>query len=297
VLTAEGQLRRAESLYTAVEQQSPGDPNTLAALGTIALREDEESKAIDYWREAIDDGITDADVCYRYAVLAEKAGLPPTGIQHALERAVLLRPGFDDARYKLALLKSNAGDFSAAVNQLRAIRNVLPARAFSYWSALSYASMELGDRTVAKQAAQEAGKCAHTESERLRANQLAYMADTDLTVQFVHDADGRPRLVETRVPHGTSDWNPFVEPTDRIQQAEGQLQEIICSSGKLTGILVDTAKGRLTLAVPDPQHVLMRNGPAEFTCGPQQPKPIKVQYTSAYANANTEGIVRGIAFR
>ncbi len=296
LLTAEGELQRAESFYAALQQQSPGDPNALAALGTIALRQHQRSKAIAYWRAAIDDGITNADICYRFALLAEEAGLPTGDIRHALERAVLLRPGFDDARYKLALLESNAGDFAAAVTQLRAIRAIAPARAFSYWSALSYASMESGDRTAAKEAAQEAAKYAHTASDRLRANQLAYIAETDVTVEFVQDADGRSRLVETRVPHGTADWNPFVEPTDRIQHAAGQLREIVCSGGKLSGLVLDTPNGRLALSVSDPQHVFMQNGPAEFTCGPQQPKSIKVEYAAAYANTKSGGIVRGISF-
>jgi Flp pilus assembly protein TadD len=296
VLTAGGQLQRAESLYAAVEQQSPGDPKALAALGTIALREHEQTRAIEYWRQAIDKGIDDADLCYRYAVLADEAGLPSGHIRRALERAVQLRPSFDDARYKLALLESNTSDFADAVKDLRAIRTVPPSRAFSYWSALSYASMELGDRTTAKSAAEKAAKCARTVSDRVRANQLEYMADTDLAVQFVHDSDGRTRLIETRVPHGTSDWNPFVEPTDLIQQAQGQLDEIICAGGKLTGLVLDTANGRIGLQVPDPRRVLIRNGPAEFTCGPQPPTSVEVQYAAVYADRKT-GVVRGIAFR
>lgn len=297
VLTAGGQLQRAESLYAAVEQESPNDPKALAALGTIALREHQRTRAVEYWRQAIDDGISDADLCYRYALLADEAGLPSEDIRRALERALRLSPGFDDARYKLALLESNAGDFAAAVTQLRAIRAIPPARAVSYWSTLSYASMELGDRVTAKNAAQEALKCAHSASDRVRANELAYMADTDLAVQFVHDSDGRTRLVETRIPHGTADWNPFIEPADRIRQAEGQLREIICAAGKLTGLVLDTTNGRITLSVSNPQRVLIRNGPGEFTCGPQSPRFVDIQYAAAYANATSDGVVRGISFR
>lgn len=296
LLMADGKLDRAESLYADLEQQSPGDLNALAALGNIAVREHDRVKAIQYWREAIDKGIDDADLCYRYAVLAEETGLPADEIRHALERAVTLNPGFADARYKLALLESNAGEFAAAVTQLRAIRTVSPARAFSYWTALSYASMESGDRVAAKNAAQEAGKCAHSASDRLRAMQLAYVADTDLAVQFERDADGHARLVETRVPHGTSDWNPFIEPTDRIRKTEGQLREVLCTGGKLSGFLLDTSNGRLALAVPDPRRVFMHSGPAAFTCGLQTPKRIEVEYATAYATAESGGIVRGIAF-
>ena len=297
LLTAEGRLQQAEALYSALAQHSPKNQNVLAALGAIAIREHEPQRAIQYWREAMAGGVEDADICYRYALLADDAGLPTAEIRRALERAVLLKPHFDDARYKLALLESNAGDFPAAVRQFLAIRSVPPARAFSYWAALSYASMESGDRDTAKNAAQQARKCAPTAANRLRANQLEYMADTDVAVQFAHDADGRSRLEQIRVPHGTSDWNPFIEPTDQIKQAEGQLREIVCAAGKLRGILVETPNGSVVLDIPDPRHVLMTNGPVEFTCGPQPLRLIKVQYASAYANASTGGVVRGIAFR
>ena len=117
----------------------------------------------------------------------------------------------------------------------------------------------------------------------------------DVTEQFVTDAQGHSRLAETRVPHGTTEWNPFIEPTDRIRKATGQLQEVFCSGGKLTGFLLETAEGRLTVSVPDPQHVLMRNGPTEFSCGPQRPKHVTVEY-AASEKANSNGVLRGIAF-
>jgi Flp pilus assembly protein TadD len=296
LLMADSELDRAQSIYAALEQQSPRDPKVLTALGVIADREHNRAAALKYWRKAIDKGSIDADLCYRYALLAEEAGQPVEEIRHGLERAIELKPDFDDARYKLALLESNAGDFAAAVTQLRAIHAVSPVRAFSYWSALSYASMELGDRVTAKNAAQEALKRAGSAPDRLRADQLAYMADTDLAVRFVRDGDGHSRLAEIRVPHGTADWNPFIEPTDRIKKTGGQLREVFCASGKLTGLLLDTSKGRLTLAIPDPQRVFMHSGPAEFTCGSQPPKHIEVEYAAAYADAKSEGIIRGITF-
>ena len=295
LLFADGAFDRAKSFYGALEREKSGDPNVLAALGSIDLRRGDRAGAIHYWRQAMDNGVSDAGLCYRYALLAEEAGLPVAETRLALQRAVALDPGFGDARYQLALLESNSGDFAAAIAQLRAIRAVSHARAYGYWSALSYAYMELGKRDEAKSAGEEAVQAAQTASDRLRAAQLIYVAETDVTEQFVTDAQGHSRLAETRVPHGTTEWNPFIEPTDRIRKATGQLQEVFCSGGKLTGFLLETAEGRLTVSVPDPQHVLMRNGPTEFSCGPQRPKHVTVEY-AASEKANSNGVLRGIAF-
>ena len=89
----------------------------LAALGTIALTRGDTGGAVASWKRAVELGVADADLCYRYAVLADGRGLP---VRAALERALALRPDFDDARFKLALLEKNAGHAEAAVDQLRA---------------------------------------------------------------------------------------------------------------------------------------------------------------------------------
>jgi tetratricopeptide (TPR) repeat protein len=294
LLLATGNLDRAETRYLEVVQKDPGDPNALAALGTIALRTGNRSAAMKYWQASLDKGVEDAALCYRYAVTGEDAGLAVDDMRRALERAIFLEPDFDDARYRLALLENNTGNFAEAVTQLRAMRRVSTGRAYAYWSALSYASMELGDRGEAENAAQQAMKFAQTVSDRQRAAQLAYVAETDVVVRFAKDADGQSQLVTARVPHGTVDWNPFIEPTDHIQQVEGQLREVRCADGKLTGLLLDTPGGLLALDVPNPSRVLMRNGPMEFTCGPQSPRPIEVQYAAAHGNSSDDGIVRGV---
>jgi hypothetical protein len=132
----------------------------------------------------------------------------------------------------------------------------------------------------------------------LNAAQLAYVAQTDLAVQFTRDASGHTQLVTTRVPHNRADWNPFIEPGDRIQRVQATLRELQCSAGRATGVALDTAQGPLTLTIPDVLHVLMRNGPAEFMCGPQRPSTVMVEYAASEAQGgNAAGVLRGMEFR
>lgn len=296
VLLADGELGRAETVYRDLARQTPENANAFAALGTIALRRGDRVEAEQRWKEAIDTGVTDAGLLYRYAVLGEEDGMPQGEIRRTLERAVALEPEFDDARYKLALLEGNAGEYAAALENLRLMPNPSTERAFAYWSATANALTELNQRDEAERAAKNALEWARTDRERTLASQLAYVAQIDLTVQFAEDANGQERLITTRVPHGVSDFNPFIDPKDHIRRAEGTLQEVRCGGGQLTGFTIDAENRVLTLAVPDPLHVLMRNGPAEFTCGPQPARSVRIEYAAAPSTTEA-GVLRGMEFR
>lgn len=294
LLFADGEWDRAEQMYKEVLRQSPNSPEVFASLGAVALRKGDRHRAAGYWHKALDSGLTDAVLCYRYALLADDMGLPSHEIERALERAIAIQPDFDDARYRLALLKSNAGEFEAAVTQLQSMAKPRPERAFAYWTALAYALSELGRPSQAKSAAEKAMRLAASPEEHDRAAELAYVAGTDLAVRFRRGVDGKPQLTMTRVPHGTTAFNPFIEAEDHIEAATGTLREVQCSGGRLTSFLVESSTRLLTLSVPDPTHVLMRNSPAEFTCGAQAPKRVKVEY--ATAGKTGAGLLRGMEF-
>ena len=214
-----------------------------------------------------------------------------------MERAITLNPDFDDARFKLALLESNAASYEAALKQLQAMRTVAPTRGFGYWIAMAFAQDQLGQHDEARSAARKALAFAATEHERTQAIQLAFVANTELTVQFSRDAHGNPQVTTARIARGTQSWNPFIEPQDRIRRAEGQLRSVECGNNKITGVSVDTPAGSLKLAIPDPQHILVR-GVTEFTCGPQPPTAIRVEYAaSSDDNAQASGILRGMQIR
>ena len=291
MLAAGGELDHAEALLRALARDAIHTSDVSASLGRVALQRGDKDAARKEWKRAIDRGSTDADLCYRYALLVDAAGLPVTEIRAALERAVALRPDFDDARYRLALLEKNAGHYEEAVAQLRAMRAVAPARAFDYWDALADALNELGRRDDAIAAARHAAEHATTARQRATAAQLIYFAQTDLAVQFARDSSGRAQIVTTRVPHQSADdWNPFIEAGDDLRTVRGELLEIDCTTAT-TRIRV----GQLLLAIPDPSRVRMRNAPDEFVCGPQEDVSIQVQYAAA-KDGVLDGLVRGIDF-
>jgi tetratricopeptide (TPR) repeat protein len=294
LLLAAGEFDRAETLFHTLAGALPDSAEISAALGIIALHKEDSEGARRAWKRAIAQGITDAQLCYHYAILADQVGLGAEEIRPVLKRAVALRPDFDDARYQLALLEKNAGHYQAAVEQFQAMRMVADTRVYAYWLALADTFNELGRRDEAQSAAQHAAEHATTAAERTRAAQQAYIAQTDPGVQFARDSSGHLQLTTTRIPHQTADWNPFIEPGDDIGRLQGDLREIDC--GKPTTIRVEAAGKLVTLAIPDLQHVQMRHAPAEFTCGPQTATPVLIEFAQA-RSGNAEGIVRGMDFQ
>jgi tetratricopeptide (TPR) repeat protein len=292
-----GHLEQARTRYGELLREGPDDPDFRAALGTIALRQGNREEALKQWRRALSDEITDANLCYRYALLAEEAGWGAQDVKAALERAVALAPGFDDARYKLALIQNQRGKYRSAVEQLRAMRVPVGARRYAYWIAIASALIELNERGQAKEAAEEAAKAAQTDTDRLQARQMGYIAATDLTVQFATDSEGHSQLVTTRVQHGTTDWNPFIEPSDHIERASGKLGEVLCTADKLTGFLLRTSDGSVTVEVPDPSHVLMHNSPNEFFCGRMREKSVVAEYAVVESAGKTKNVLRGMTFQ
>ncbi len=257
LLVTEGKLDQAEALYRELAKEAPDDPNVAGALATIAHKKGDEAAARQLWRRAVDRGLED-----------------------------------DDARYNLAILENNTGEYEAALADLRAMRHIAPARQFLYWTAVAYAGNQLGRREEAEAAADNARAHASTETERAYADDLRWIAQTDVVVQFTRDANGQVRLVNARAPHGYPDWNPFIEPGDQIRRAEGKLRTIDC--GAETVFAVETDAGPLLLVIPDLQHVQMRNAPSEYTCGPQSGSDVSVIYA---ASGPSSGVLRGMEFR
>ncbi len=294
LLMANKEWTRAEAKYRSLLRDYPNEPKLLASLGTLAFDSGSKSSALESWKKAIDSGAADPGLCYRFALLAEDARLPDDEIAHALQKAIAGKPDFSDARYHLAILESNRANYAAAVDQLKAMGTPSAARAYSYWSALASALSELGRTEEATAAAHQAILSAKTPEERGIAGALEYTTKTDFHVQFERDKDGQMKAVTIRTPHGT-EWNPFIEAGDEIDRTSGQLRTVQCNAGKLVGFSVDTATGPLQLEVSDATRVLMRNSPSEFSCGPQQARPVKVEY--AKATGKRGPLLRGMEFQ
>ncbi len=202
LVLASGDLDRAQAVYRTLQTERSSDPAVAATLGSIALRKHDDVKAILEWKRAFDLGTNDPVLCYQYATLLEETHAPDDVIAAALKRAIELKPGFDDARFRLGLLESRRQNYAAALQQLRGMRSVPRGRAYTYWLTIASALLETDQRSTAKAAAEKAIAFAATPDQQEAAALLERDTQTDPTVQFARDRNGNLQLVATRKPHG-----------------------------------------------------------------------------------------------
>jgi hypothetical protein len=295
LVLASGDLDRAQAVYASLQIQRTSDPTVAATLGTIALRKHDDVKAILEWKRAFDLGVRDPVVCYQYANLLENTHAPEDQVAAALRRALELKPGYDDARYKLALLEERRQNFPAPLEQLRAMRSVPRARAYTYWLTMASALLGAEQRPAAKAAARKAIGFAANADERHLAMLLELDTETDMTVQFARDSGGNLRMVTSRKPHGATDWNPFIEFGDEIRTVTGRIRKVECTLGAITGFEIGGTT-TLHVSLPDPSHVLIEGGKPELYCGAEDGREVRIQYAAKPAQDGTDGILRGMHF-
>jgi hypothetical protein len=296
LVLASGDLDRAQAVYRSLQTQRTLDPAVAATLGSIALRKHDDVKALLEWKRAFDLGVRDPGLCYQYATLLESAHASDDQIASALRRAIELKPGYDDARFRLGLLENSRQNYAAALEQLRAMRSVPRARAYAYWLAIASALLGTDQRPAAKAAAEKAIAFAATPDQREIAALLARDTETDLTVQFVRDSQGNPRMVTTRKPHGATGWNAFIELGDQIRTVTGQIRKVECTAGSITGFEIGDTSATVRVSLPDPSRVLIEGGKPEFYCGAEDGRKVTIQYAAQLARDGANGVLRGMHF-
>ncbi len=296
LVLASGDLDRAQAVYRSLQTERTSDPTVAATLGSIALRKHDDVKAILEWKRAFDLGVRDPVLCYQYATLLETTRAPDDQIAAALGRAIEIKPGYDDARFKLGLLESSRGNYAAALQQFRAMQAVPRARAYSYWLGIASALLATDQRPAAKAAAQKAIAFAETPDQREIATLLAFDTETDATVQFARDPQGNLQMVTSRKPHAETGWNPFIEVGDQIRTVRGSIRKVECTAGAITGFQIGEATGTVRVSLLDPSHVLIEGSKPEFYCGAEDGREVTVQYAAKPAHDGVEGVLRGMHF-
>jgi tetratricopeptide (TPR) repeat protein len=294
LVLASGDLDGAQAIYRRLQTERTSDPAVAATLGSIALRKHDEVKAILEWKRAFDLGVTDPVLCYQYATLLENAHAPDDQVAAALRRAIELKPDYDDARFRLGLLESSRHNYAAAIEQLRTMRSVPCARAYTYWLTIASALLETDQRRAAKGAAEKAIAFAATPDQREAASILELDTETDITVQFARDRRGNLQMFTARKPHGATGWNPFIEPGDQIRTVTGRIRTVECIAGAITGFEISNTLATVRVSLPDPSHVLIEGDKPEFYCGAEDGREVTVQYAAKSAQDGTNGLLRGM---
>jgi len=294
LLLEAGEVKRAEAAYRGIATRAPDSAEVSAGLAAVAASHGEYDDARKLWKQALDHGLKDPEICFHFFELLDRDGSLLEERLSALRQAVALRPDFGEALWSLALLENNVGSYQSALSHLQSIRDVPASRRYAYWNSMTDTLTALGRTEEAQVAAKYASEYAANGDDRAHAAQLAYIARTRLAVRLAHDESGNAQLVTTRVEKDDTEFNPFVEPSDDLRRVAGTLREIECGSPAMYITVDVSASISLRLMIPDPTRVQMNNAPPEFICGRQAGNSVTVEYA---ATKDSEGIVRGLKFR
>ena len=161
--------------------QSPQNAQAEEALGYLALRQGKSDEAREHFRKAVDRQSSDPTVLFYLAHLDRAAGVPAGQVLPLLERAVSLKPDLADAHLELALVATEEGKYSQALESLQKLTQmanaVRPENAFTvaYTEAYCYA---YSDKLVeARAAAQRAKGLAASEHDRAEIAELVRYID------------------------------------------------------------------------------------------------------------------------
>ncbi len=81
-----------------------------------------------------------------------------------------------------------------------------------------------------------------------------------------------------------------------MKRVTGKLSEVFCNAGKLSGFSINTKEGIIAVDVPDPLHVLIRNGPTEFYCGHMRETSVIADYAVVERAGVKRKLLRGMSF-
>ena len=136
------------------------------------------------------------------------------------------------------------------------------------FSALAYAYLQTGDVENARKNAEQARKWARTENETAGVERLG---------AFIGERASGPLAPK---------------PGEKLEQAEGTLEEIDCQS-EPRHLRITVAGKPLTLLLPDAKGVEFSQpggGSVQLACGTQEPRRIAVSYAAG------SGVLRKIQF-
>jgi tetratricopeptide (TPR) repeat protein len=296
LLTYTDRRSEARQAFEALAKDNPTSPEVPEALGYLAWREGRINTALDEFARAATLGSRSARMYEDYGQMLRD----PARQAELLGRAVELDPTLRDARFALANALLAQRDFEGTVRNLSAIKQVEPERAFRYFYVLAFAYYGLGNPERAREDARRAAKYAAQEADRTALDQLNQaLEDRPAQPPAVEEpAPERPTLSRAAPP--AAEPAPPAESRPRHSSVEGTLTQLDCL-GDFGRIRVTVKGATMRFLMTDPNAIVVRgtsDGKVEFTCGPQKPRHVLVEYEPfAEPEQDAAGEVRAIEFR
>jgi tetratricopeptide (TPR) repeat protein len=286
---------QAREMYNQLAGDNPKDWQVEQALASLSLREGKRAEALTHYARASELGSTNAKMYLDYSRLL-RAESKDAEAAAVLLRATEIDPNDREARLELGYAYLADDKHAEALAQLQMVKRVTEAHAFAYFHAMAYAYYRLDRKAEAKAAAATCRKYAKTPEKIERLDQLVEAFNYPPHAPVL--SEGRPSPgreaglgIEADVPP------PRLRRPVGLAVAEGTLQQIDCKDGKIR-VRIGVGAEAMSFAILNPASVSVKDGvPMDFTCGPQKPRRISIEYEAKEdATAGTVGVVRRIEF-
>jgi tetratricopeptide (TPR) repeat protein len=287
-----GKSAAARQLYGELARDNQKDWRVEAGQARLSVLDGKRGEALTHYAGAVELGSTSAGMFLDYGRLLRAEGKHAEAVA-ALRRAVEIDPSDRDARLELGYAHVIDGEFDQALVQFKMVKSVPEMQAFGYFHAMAYAFYRLDRLPEAKAAASNCRKYARSAGEIARLDQL--LASIDYVPRYPLLGGDSPHRGPGGPP-GEDTEPPRTRNAARLAVAEGTLQQIECLAGKIR-MQIGVGGNSISFAL-DPASVNTRNGaPVDFTCGPQNPRRIRIEYEAKEdAMPKTTGVVRSTDF-
>lgn len=263
-LLADGPRKRsdAEAAYRQLAVDNPGRWEVEQGLGQFALLQDRDAEAAIHLARAVE--LASAQAAPPPAELLLEYGRALSATERFPESVIVLRkalraqPGIPQGHLELGIALVRAGDFEAALEQLKNAKGTPPEQLTRYYYHLGYAYHRLGADAEARAILAKARPLAKTAMESGALDSLQQSLDRAQSVR---------------------------SPSPTIQ---GHLLAVECA-GKTARLRI-AANGRTMLFEVDDARQL------QFTCGPQSGQAIIVEYEPSRDPTIIAGKVRALQF-
>lgn len=154
LLIATGKLSEARAIAAQLVTQNPKNADVETMLGYLSLQERNAKEALSHFAKAAQYGSRNPHMFYRFALLERQTGSKPDSVLALLQKAVELQPDYSDARLTLGLFAIEDRRWEEGLSALRSLPSVELDQAFRVYSAISFASLQTGNKAEARKAAE-----------------------------------------------------------------------------------------------------------------------------------------------
>jgi tetratricopeptide (TPR) repeat protein len=306
LLAAINKRDQAQAAYEKLAQLNPDKPEVPQSLGYLAWQRGNNDAARQYFEKAFATGGNDPQMCLHLAELERAASQPDDKIIPPLLRALKSRPDYFDARLELALAEVNARNFEGALAAFVQLHNLPSDKAAMVFNGIAYAYTQTGDLVQARKYAINARKWNRTDDETRQTDDLIRYLNERESAEKENARISPPQLAEPdssqrpslrRTPMAESEVAP---PRERRARVEGIAKSLDCSA-EVARLSVLVGQNTITFALTEPDKIILKhdgNATFDFSCGPQKPLPISIEYVPVEnpAAQGVAGVVRQIEF-